>query len=265
MNKIKDFEIIDFHTHPFMTKDFNICNHIDYCHMSPQNTLNKAKELGITKICGSVIKIADETEKNDWWGLVKKCNAEAAKLKDFYGDFYVPGFHVHPDFVRESCEEIDKYHKAGFKLVGELVPYLMGYKTYSGNGLDEIIEYAGEKDMVVSIHSMWNDDMDKFVKLHKNVKIVAAHPNEYGDFMRHMERMKMSDNYYLDISGYGVFREGMLRHAIDTAGVDRILFGSDYPTCNVAMYVGAVLLDDLITDKEKEAIFSLNAKRLLGL
>jgi len=48
-------------------------------------------------------------------------------------------------------------------------------------------------------------------------------------------------------------------------GVDRILFGSDFTTCNPAMYIGGVLLDELITDTEKEKIFSLNAKRLLGL
>ena len=55
------------------------------------------------------------------------------------------------------------------------------------------------------------------------------------------------------------------RRAIDTMGVDRILFGTDYPTCNPAMYLGGVLLDPLVTDAEKEKIFSLNAKRLLHL
>ena len=48
-------------------------------------------------------------------------------------------------------------------------------------------------------------------------------------------------------------------------GVDKILFGSDYPTCNPAMYIGGVLLDDLITPEEKQKIFYDNAKRLLGI
>ena len=92
-----------------------------------------------------------------------------------------------------------------------------------------------------------------------------AHPGEYGAFMRHVERMKLSENYYLDVSGYGIFRHGMLRHAIDAFGAERILYGSDYPTCNPAMYIGGVLLDSLISDSEKELIFAKNAKRLLGL
>ena len=99
----------------------------------------------------------------------------------------------------------------------------------------------------------------------KNKKSVGALLGEYGAFMRHMERMKMSENYYLDLSGYGIFRHGMLRHAIDEFGAERFLFGSDYPTCNPAMYLGGVLLDDLITDEEKEMILSKNAKRILGL
>jgi predicted TIM-barrel fold metal-dependent hydrolase len=48
-------------------------------------------------------------------------------------------------------------------------------------------------------------------------------------------------------------------------GIDRILFGTDYPTCNPAVFIGGVLFDERLTDTEKEKIFSLNAKCLLGL
>ena len=119
--------------------------------------------------------------------------------------------------------------------------------------------------MVVCIHSDGEDEMDELVKKHPDLVIVAAHPGEYDEFMRHLERMRMSENYYVDLSGYGMFRHGMLRHGIDEFGAERFLFGSDYPTCNPAMYIGGVLLDTLIKDEEKEKIFSLNAKRLLGI
>jgi predicted TIM-barrel fold metal-dependent hydrolase len=119
--------------------------------------------------------------------------------------------------------------------------------------------------MVVSFHSMGDDEMDKMVKAHPGVTFVAAHPGEYPTFMRHLARMKMSDNYYLDLSGTGIFRHGMLRHAIDEFGAERFLFGSDYPICNPAVFVGGVLMDNLITDKEKELILSENAKRILKL
>ena len=107
--------------------------------------------------------------------------------------------------------------------------------------------------------------MDRMVERHPEVVFVMAHPGEYGEFMRHMARAQKSRNYYLDLSGYGVFRYGMLRHAIDVMGAERILFGSDFPTCNPAMYLGSVTMDGLISDEERELILSGNAKRLLGL
>ena len=203
--------------------------------------------------------------KKDIWGFIKELNDTSLKLRDYYKGFYIPGFHVHSDFVKESCEEIDRMKGEGVNLIGELVPYFWGQRKYDTPGMNEITDYATEKNMIISFHPIENDDIDGWVYKHPNTTFVAAHPNEYGDFMRHIERMKKLDNYYLDLSGYGVFREGMLRRAIDEVGVDRILFGSDYPTCNMAMYVGSVVLDELITDTEKEKILYLNAKRLLNI
>ena len=258
------FEIIDFHTHPFLNTETNICNHKESCNMSAENTMGLFKELGVSKICGSVISVRTQKKRGNWTEI-KKNNDEALSLKEIYGDFYIPGFHISPTYIEESIEEIKRMDKMGVKLVGELVPYLDGWSNYASGELSELLDEAGKRNMIVSLHSQENDKMDEMVKKHQDIIFVAAHPGEYPDFIRHMERMKMSENYYIDLSGYGIFRHGMLRHAIDLVGADRILFGSDYPTCNPAMYLGGVLLDTLITDSEKEKIFSINAKRLLNL
>lgn len=265
------YEIIDFHTHPFTENANNICSHIANCDMSVENTRKTFGELGVSKIVGSVLCRRGHGVDKDMteWDAVKASNDKALELREVYGDFYIPGFHVHPGFVRESCEEIERMAHLGVKLIGELVPYMHGWGdmgfTYASHEFDEILDVAESYGMVVSLHSMWNDEMDEMVKKHGNVVFVAAHPGEYGDFMRHMERMKMSDNYYLDLSGYGMFRHGMLRHGLDLFGKSRFLYGSDFPTCNPAMYIGGILLDTLITDDEKKAVFSENAKNILGL
>ncbi len=261
-----EYEIIDFHTHPFMSNATNICAHTEYCNMNVENTKKLMNEMNVTKICGSVIGKMVKAEDGDAvWQEIKACNDEALKLREIYGDFYIPGFHIHPDFVRESCDEIERMSCAGVKLVGELVPYFHAWSDYSCKGFSELLDVCEQYGMIVSFHSMGEDEMDIMVKEHPNVIFVAAHPGEYNEFMRHMARMKMSDNYYLDLSGYGMFRHGMLRHAIDEFGPERFIFGSDYPTCNPAMYIGGVLIDNMITDREKEMIFFENAKRLLGL
>lgn len=256
------FEIIDFHTHPFLTENENIANHREFCNMSVQNTREIFESMGISKICGSVLHARSVAQN---WELIKEVNNIALELRDTYGDFYVPGFHIHPAYVQESLDEMERMDKAGVKLIGELVPYYDGWSDYSDENFSVLLNEASKRGMVVNFHTQGDDALDEMVKKHKDVIFVAAHPGEYDQFMRHLERFKMSENYYLDISGTGVFRYGVLRRAIDTVGADRILFGSDYPTCSPAMFVGSVLLDPLLTDSEKEKIFSLNAKRLLGL
>ena len=259
-------EIIDFHTHPFDRDAVNICSHIANCNMSVENTRELYRKLGVSRICGSVI-IRGEFRPKDMtnWEVTKMNNNTALALREVYGDFYIPGFHVHPENVVGSCEEIERMKGLGVKLIGELVPYFDNWVNYATPEVDEILDTAEACGMVVSAHPSSDEDMDELVRRHPNLTIVGAHPGEYGEFERNMERMKLSENYYLDLSGYGLFRHGMLRHAIDLFGADRFLFGSDYPTCNPAMYIGGVVNDPLITDTEIEKIMSLNAKRLLGL
>lgn len=259
-----NFEIIDFHTHPFFDPCQNICAHKEFCDMSAEHTKRDMNALGISKICGSVLRDFGVKTPRCWDDL-HQANEDALTLAAMYGDFYVPGFHVHPDYVKESCAEIERMAEKGVRLIGELVPYGHGWSDYSCAGFDTILDCAQAHDMVVSFHSMDDDEMDRMVEKHPDVVLVAAHPGEYGAFMRHMERMKKSENYYLDVSGYGIFRHGMLRHAVSLFGAERFLFGSDFPTCNPAMYLGGVLMDTLLTDDEKKLILADNAKRLLKL
>ena len=76
-----------------------------------------------SKICGSVISTI-KPENGDRWAQVKEHNDQALALKELYGDFYVPGFHVHPDFLEQSLEEMYRMQNAGVHLIGELVPYI---------------------------------------------------------------------------------------------------------------------------------------------
>ena len=253
-------EIIDFHTHPFIEPIHNICSHREFCHMGPEDTLTVFGALRISHICGSVISTAPFPNT---WEKIRLNNDTALRLREMYGEFYTPGFHIHPGYPEESVAEIRRMDRLGVRLIGELVPYMDGWSDYAAEGLSAPLDEAGRRNMVVSFHTMGGDAIDRMVSAHPDVIFVAAHPGEYGELMSHVERMKRYENYYLDLSGTGLFRYGMLRRVIDEVGADRILFGSDFPTCNPAMFVGGVLLDPLITDGEKEMIFAGNAKRLL--
>jgi len=49
------YEVIDFHTHPFTDDTNNICSYIPYCNMSVESTRELFRQIGISRICGSVI------------------------------------------------------------------------------------------------------------------------------------------------------------------------------------------------------------------
>jgi predicted TIM-barrel fold metal-dependent hydrolase len=260
MTDIKtDFEIIDFHIHPFISKETNICFY-DETVEKLEDIQKDLRRAGISKACGSVIqRLSGESFEE-----IKKLNDEAILIKEQLGDFYIPGVHIHPKFVKESCEELKRMKDKGVKLVGELVPYFMGWKDYYDSSLHEIYECIEQLGMVVNIHTQSEDTIEMAVKAFPKINFIAAHPGEKNIYFKHLEMMKKYENYYLDLSGTGIFRYGSIAYGVREVGSDRFLFGTDYPICNAGMYVQAVLHENL-RDKDYEAIFSGNAKRLLKL
>lgn len=262
------FEVIDFHTHPFFEEADNICYNKDIIPFNSNFTLELMDKLCISKFCGSVVSFNNLKEmhanKTEWETIIKQ-NQKALKLRDYYKGRYIPGFHIHPNYLDESIKEIDKMKELGVNLIGEIVPFLHGYSLKNNENLDEILDYAQKKDMLVSIHTMEHIYMDELIKKHKGLKIVMAHPGEHTDIFRHVERMKLSDNCYLDLSGNGITRFGMLNRLIKEVGSERLIYGSDYPICNPIPFLKGVIDDLFLTDTEKENILSKNAKRLLKL
>jgi predicted TIM-barrel fold metal-dependent hydrolase len=262
------FDIIDFHTHPFLHEENNICNHQSVCALTSDSILEEMRALGISRVCGSVIPKMRQEDKTPWDAILR-ANNDALALRERFGGFYIPGFHVHPAFIEESIEEIHRMHACGVRLIGELVPYICKWESFgldlASDAFSVILDEAEKYGMTVSFHSDENADaMDEMVRRHKNLTIVAAHPGEHPRLMRHIARAKMSENYYLDLSGTGIFRYMAVGYTAKQVGAERILFGSDYPTCNPGGYIGALLCERL-SERENRLILGENAKRLLGI
>jgi aminocarboxymuconate-semialdehyde decarboxylase len=63
-----------------------------------------------------------------------------------------------------------------------------------------------------------------------------------------------------------VYTEPALRYLIDTVGVDRVVFGTDWPYDMALDWpVSWILGMTSLSAKEKEAILSKNLERLLGI
>lgn len=253
------FEIIDFHTHPFVKEEDNLCHYKESLEITRDSFLEDMERAGISKFCGSVIC----RNMTNGFESLKEANRDALRLREAYGEKYIPGFHVHPDFVEESINEVEFAAQNGVKIIGELVPYMHGWEDYSCKGFSEILDAIEKHSMIVSVHTIDFDQMEKMASEHKNVTFVFAHPGQKEDALSHIRIMKKCENVCLDLSGTGLFRYGLLRHLSKEGLIERVLFGTDYPICNPVMYVNAVL-GERITDREKELILSGNAKRILG-
>ena len=253
--------IIDFHTHPYWDAEQNLCMYKELYGLSPLAQKEELEKEGITKICGSVIMPLKDGSPFD---TLRACNQIALQLKEVFGAFYVPGIHIHPHFPKESCAEIQAAAEKGIRLIGEVVPYQHGWKGYEEKGLSDILDCAEQYHMVFSYHSTDEDEVDNMLEGHPQMAFVAAHPGERKRIEMHVARMKKYPNLYLDLSGTGLFRFGMLKHLVNQVGSQRILFGTDYPICNPGMYVQAVR-SEKISQSEREDIFCRNAERLLGL
>ncbi len=255
--------MIDFHTHPYLTSDENICFYKDEegYNKDFEGQMADFAEREVDHICGSVIK---RFEKVDSFESIRELNDHALLLAERSGGFYTPGLHIHPRFVRESLEELDRMEKKGLKLIGEIVPYMMDWGNLDERSFFAILEKANEMKAVFSYHTPWDYEMEKAVATFRDITFVAAHPGEKDRILRHVELLKKYDNYNLDLSGTGMFRRGMLAFLVREAGSERILYGSDYPICNHAMYENAWKGENL-KKEDIDNIMEKNAKRILGI
>lgn len=174
--------------------------------------------------------------------------------------------HIHPHFPQESCAEVARCcGQEGVRWIGELVGYMTGYANdYATEDALAIFHEAGKHKAVVNFHC---DDLDVIERLCRSVpevNFVLAHPSaNRNDILKRAGLVALLPNLHLDISGSGIDRLGVLRKAIDLAGREKILFGTDFPINNPAVYVQGALFEQLV-DEDSVALFSGNFRRLHG-
>jgi len=259
---MKPYEIIDCHFHPAVddktdTGWFDSAGSMKY----QIETLRRA---GISRACGAPIgKIVNPKS----FRKIRHLNDKALALRDKYPDFYIPGIHIHPEFPDESCREIERCCGGeGVRWIGELVGYWMDYgNDYASRNAIQIFRTAIEYGAVVNFHCGDLKVIGKLCTALPELKLVLAHPGSgRKDFLARIKIVSKFKNLHLDISGSGIDRFGILSYAIDTSGAEKLLFGTDYPINNPAVYVHGTLLENL-SEKERKLLFSGNFLRLIGI
>ncbi len=258
MNQIR---IADCHIHPAPSpgedySPFGNCG-------SPESQVEALRRAGIELACGSVLARGDSGRDFGKFSTIVELNNLSLHLRDRLKGFYLPGIHVHPAFPEESCRELGRCRSEGVLWIGELVGYLMGY-DYDLPGMGAILAEAGRLKMPVNFHCGNLPLIENLCRQAPETSFVLAHPGECSDFRERIKLVAKYPNLHLDLSGTGLMRLGMLRHAVSVAGAEKILLGSDYPICNPAMYVHCVEYED-ISPEDLRLVQSGNFLRLIGL
>jgi hypothetical protein len=191
-------------------------------------------------------------------------NREVARYVEKYKGRFLGACVVNPQYIEESLQEIEYCrNQLGFVWVGELCNYMVPY-MYSIKEFEMLVEQVVKLNMVLALHTE-QGELEYVAQKFPQATIAFAHfgdDHEYEDIFKRIDMVAQNPNFYLDTSGYGHDRVGVLEYAVRTIGPDRILFGSDF-SINDPGTVIARIMNSFLTIEQKQNILSGNLLELL--
>jgi predicted TIM-barrel fold metal-dependent hydrolase len=191
-------------------------------------------------------------------------NREVAHFVEKYKGTFLGACVVNPQFIDEALKEIEFCHKQlGFVWVGELCNYTVPYE-YTVKEFALLVEQVNKLNMVLDVHTEL-EEMEYIIQKFTQATIVFPHfgdSHEFDHIFKRIDAIAAHPNTYLDTSGYGHDRVGMLEYAVKTIGPNRVLFGSDF-SINCPATVIARVKNAFITEEQKHKILSGNLLALL--
>lgn len=180
------------------------------------------------------------------------------------------GIHPACENYKEILKEIKNLGLKGIKLHPDYQDMYFDDIRY-----EHIIDTASDLGLITVVHAGVDpkcpDDVHCTPKMARKVlddvkpeKLVLAHMGG-NEMWNDVEKYLVGQNVYFDT---GVILDKMPQEQflriVRNQGAERILFGTDSPWADQAHFVS--LLNEMsLGEKEKEAIFAENAKRLLGI
>ena len=221
---------------------------------------------------------------------LKSSNQEIADLVKRNPDKFIGFGSVNPnkdeDYVEGKLEEISTL---GFKGI-KMLPTLQLFSPIENKNFERICEYCEENKKVLLYHTgcdpgPWEipeiseDANPKYLKpiLERyNPVIVLAHTGSYSAyepgiwFDEAFELGKSFDNVYFDSAAVSsfIYSEKILGRIREEVGLDRLLYGSDYPVVlgsNMEYEVNVIKRCEYLSEDEKKNILGLNAAKILNL
>jgi len=191
-------------------------------------------------------------------------------------------------YVEEKIKTIDRLDLKGIKLI----PTLQFFNPEKvRKKMRKVFEYCEKNEKIILCHCgcdpyIWEEPhvsqdanpkyLQSVVQDFEKVRVIVAHMGCYSARMpgiwmdEALELGKKSENVWFDIAAvpYVVTREKFVEKIRKSVGLDRVLFGSDYPAVggvSIESMVAEVKDSPCLTEEEKAKVLGLNAVKLLGL
>lgn len=277
--------IVDFHTHIFPPR-FNEYRE-EYVARDPLFARIYAKPNAKIASCEDLIAIMDEEGidrsviLNANWSSLELCqetNDHILESISRYPDRLVGFCSLPPKAEEAAIAELERCIRGGIRGIGELRPDFHGLVRGDEAVMDPIFEVALRHRLMLLVHAsepvgheyagkqkITPDVLEKLINRFPDMTIICAHWGGGLPFYALMpEVAEALKNVFFDSSASPyLYRPEIFRHVAEIAGVEKILFGSDYPL----MLPSRVMkqLRSLDMGEEAEAlILGGNARRLLG-
>jgi predicted TIM-barrel fold metal-dependent hydrolase len=193
-------------------------------------------------------------------------NDLTARAAQQFPDRFIPFAVFNPNYPEDLPAEIERC----FGTLGMRgIKLHTGFHHYPVDGPNyrPVFEYANAHGLVVISHG-WGGPgvLERLAQEYPHVTCVVAHAGGNWDGRMPTEAIQVArrrENVYLDLAS-SLVPYGGLERAVAVVGAEKLLYGSDMPWMDAAYQLGRVLFAK-ISDREKELILGLNAKRVLKL
>jgi predicted TIM-barrel fold metal-dependent hydrolase len=198
---------------------------------------------------------------------VRRANEAAAALVAMDPELFILGFTPDPFHLDDTLEMMEEWvARRGAKVIGEIVPYIAGHER-EGPEMDAIYEKAIELDVPIDNHSSTPEDSAAIGRLaarHPKARIIMAHIGGTWAFREGIAVAREHDNVWADTSGWPLVAGGIMEVALRELGPSKLLFGIDYPLCDIDTWVSR--LERLpVSDEDRARIAWRNAAELMRL
>ena len=240
-----------------------------------------------TIICNFAWRDGDLVDETNAY-ILEAAAKSGGRLIPFVSVHFGEGFAAHgrgetddaPTSVRGDIRTaFRRLASAGARGIGELRPASSGYNLANSDEADLLGWAAAAFDLPILVHcsepvghvypgkeGLPLDALYGFAKSASGVTIIAAHWGGGLPFYALMPEVREAlDGVYFDTAAsHLLYDPAIYRRVIDLVGVEKILFGSDFPLTSQAKAIERVR-DAGLSDAELAAVRGGNAAAMLGL